>query len=294
MEITTSPRTSLIREHLAGDELVAERTLDIAGIATPMLEGGGGPPIVCLHGPGGFAGDFARVLPDLVATNRVVAADIPGQGDSDLRGVELTADVVLNWLSELIAATCERPPTLVGITMGGAIALRFAADRADEIERLVLADTSGLCEFQPAPEFGKALQEFSAEPTDETHLELMRHCMSDIDRLSADLGPGFDRLRSYQVDRAQDPDVAAASGTLIEAFVLPEIPSEELERIQVPTNLIWGRLDKAAPLAVGEDASRRYGWPLEVIEGSGDEPQFEQPQAFVDAVRACLGEEEGR
>ena len=48
-----------------------------------MLEGGDGPPIVLLHGPGGNAAHWARVIGELAATHRVIAPDLPGQGASE-------------------------------------------------------------------------------------------------------------------------------------------------------------------------------------------------------------------
>ena len=60
------------------------------------------------------------------------------------------------------------PPTLVGQILGGAIAARFASHRSDRLSRLVLVDTLGLGSFQPTPEFGLALNDFMAGPTEET------------------------------------------------------------------------------------------------------------------------------
>jgi hypothetical protein len=34
-------------------------------------------------------------------------------------------------------------------------------------------------------------------------------------------------------------------------------------------------------------ASRRYGWPLQVIDGAADDPVLEQPAATADAIRAA-------
>jgi hypothetical protein len=36
-------------------------------------------------------------------------------------------------------------------------------------------------------------------------------------------------------------------------------------------------------------AGVRYGWPLHVIESAGDDPPLDQPNAFLDALRAALG-----
>jgi hypothetical protein len=42
-------------------------------------------------------------------------------------------------------------------------------------------------------------------------------------------------------------------------------------------------------VSVAEAASARYGWLLHVIEGARDDPAFEQPEAFLEALHAALG-----
>ena len=146
-----------VRERLLAGIPAEERRLQLAGVSTAVLEGGDGPPVVLLHGPGANAAHWMRVIPDLVTTHRVVAPDLPGQGASEVAGGPLDAERVLAWLGELIERTCSSPPALVGNTLGGAIAARFAADHGDRLSRLVLVDALGLTPFDPAPEFGRAL-----------------------------------------------------------------------------------------------------------------------------------------
>jgi pimeloyl-ACP methyl ester carboxylesterase len=97
-------------------------------------------------------------------------------------------------------------------------------------------------------------------------------------------------LRAYALDRATTPAALAAMQRLMAAFGMPAIPQAELEAIAAPTFLIWGRHDLAAPLAVAQVASARYGWPLEVIEGAADDAPIEQPAAFLAALRRALGD----
>ena len=67
------------------------------------------------------------------------------------------------------------------------------------------------------------------------------------------------------------------------------LPSHQLEQIDAPTTLIWGRHDLATPLHVAETASALHGWPLYVIEGAGDDPPLDQPGPFVEAILAAGG-----
>jgi pimeloyl-ACP methyl ester carboxylesterase len=66
------------------------------------------------------------------------------------------------------------------------------------------------------------------------------------------------------------------------------IAAEDLVRITVPTSLIWGRHDVGVPIDVATAANSRYGWPLHVIDGARADPAFEQPTAFLDALRKAL------
>jgi pimeloyl-ACP methyl ester carboxylesterase len=276
----TSPR-----ERLLDGLPVAERRLEPAGISTAVLEGGEGPPMVLLHGPGANAAHWARVIPGLVTTNRVVAPDLPGQGSSEVLHDGLGADRVLAWLGELIERTCARPPALVGYALGGAIAARYAATPDAALRRLVLVDALGLAGFEPAPEFGLALDDYLAQPGADTHERLWQRCALDLGGLRRRMGDMWEPFEAYNVDRARTLGVQAALGSLMAQFGLPGIPAAELERIAVPTTLIWGRHDLATRVAIAQAASARYGWPLHVIEDAADDPPIERPEAFLRALR---------
>jgi pimeloyl-ACP methyl ester carboxylesterase len=278
------------RERLLAGMPVVERRLQLAGVSTAVLEGGEGPPVVLLHGPGGYAAHWMRIIPGLVSSHRVVAPDLPGHGASEVSHGPLDTDRVRAWLGELIERTCASPPALVGHLIGGAIAARFASVHGDRLSRLVLVDTFGLTPFQPAPEMAQALTRFLAEPTERTHTNLWRHCAFDLDGLLERMGEGWAPFEAYNLDRARTPSVAAALQMLMEQLGMPAIPPAELSRIAVPTTLIWGRHDRATPLASAEAASARYGWPLHVIENANDDPPVEQPEALLRALRAPLGD----
>ena len=144
--------------------------------------------------------------------------------------------------------------------MAGAIAARFTADHGDRVGSLVLVDTLGLAPFQPAPEFRLALTAFLERPTATTYEELWRRCAFDLNRMREALGERWATLEAYSLDRAQ-PLAQAALHALMQEFGFPAIAPEVLDRIAVPTTLIWGRQDLATSLTVAEAASSRYGWP---------------------------------
>jgi pimeloyl-ACP methyl ester carboxylesterase len=278
------------RQRLLTELPLTERRALLAGISTAVLEGGDGPPVVLLHGPMGNATHWMGVIPGLVATHRVIVPDLPGHGASEVTGNgRIDAESVMAWLDGLIAGSCKTRPVLVGQLLGGAIAARYATDKSHRLSRLVLVDTFGLCPFQPAPEFGRALSNFLAQPTQRTHTDLWQHCAFDLNALRQRVGAQWSPFEAYNLDRARSPSVQAAVGTLMEAFGAAWIPGSDLARIAVPTTLIWGRHDRATPLSVAEEASARFGWPLHVIEDCNDDPPVEQPEELLRALRNALG-----
>jgi pimeloyl-ACP methyl ester carboxylesterase len=287
--ITQEPSRSLAgesaRERMLRDLPVTSRTLSLAGISTPVLEGGKGPPVILLHGPAGYALQWLRVIPHLVSTHRIIAPDLPGHGASEVKDGSLDVSHVIRWLDELITATCTTPPIVLAQALGGAIALRYAAGHGDRIERLVLVDALGLAPFEPSPEFGAALQQFLSQPTKETHGLLWQQCAYDLEVLKSGMGDQWAPFESYNIDRATAPGVLPMVMKLMEEFGMSAIPPKELERITVPTTLVWGRHARAIPLTVAETASERFGWPLVIIEDSANDPPMDQPEAVARVVR---------
>ena len=276
------------RDRLLAGLPVDDSRLELAGIATAVLEGGAGPPVVLLHGPGEFSAVWGRAIPDLATSHRVIVPDLPGHGASGLPDGRLDLDRVLAWLSELIDRTCGRPPTVVGHLMGGAIALRFAANRPDRVRSLVLVDSFGLSWNLPKLRFAVPLAAFIVRPTEHTRDRFLDKCFVDFDGLREQFGDQWDAFSAQALEWAQTKTSKATLRSLMSEFGLRPIPAADLARITTPTSLIWGRHDLQTPLRVAQAASAKYDWPLHVIDGARDDPFFEQPTAALRALRAEL------
>lgn len=90
--------------------------------------------------------------------------------------------------------------------------------------------------------------------------------MIDRDGLIEQMGDDWEPFLAYYLESIRTPSVKAVMRTLMKEVGVPPIAPEPLERIAVPTTLIWGRDDRTVRLAIAEDASARYGWPLHIIE----------------------------
>jgi pimeloyl-ACP methyl ester carboxylesterase len=279
------------RERVLAGIPLTQRRLQLAGVTTALLEGGDGPPLVLLHGQGGWAAGWLPIIPDLVRTHRIVAPDLPGLGASETPHGPPDTATVLAWLDELIDATCTTPPVLVGASLGGSIAARFAARHRQRLARLVLVDAGCLVgRVRPAPGVLLALVRHSLRPSRRTMLRLLRQVTVDLDRLRERLGERWEPFLAYSLDRARTPSVQQANRHLLRELGWQQIPPQDLERIAVPTTLIWGRQDRVMPLRTAQEASARYGWPLQVIDDAGHFLVADQPEAFLAALQDALGD----
>src|SRR5215207_1959130 len=113
-----------------------------SGPALAHDDRGSGRAIVLIHGHPFNRGMWAPQLDSLAGDFRVVAPDLPGYGASPQRGARITmrelADAVLELVDELGIARA----TVVGLSMGGLVAMELALARPDRVDGLVLAATT--------------------------------------------------------------------------------------------------------------------------------------------------------
>jgi pimeloyl-ACP methyl ester carboxylesterase len=279
-----------MREQLLKDLPVTERRLDLTGVSTSLLEGGEGPPLVLLHGQGGFAAQWGRVIPHLVGSHHVVAPDLPGLGQSEVQTGTLNVPAMVTWLGELIERTCAEPPILVGHSLGGSFAAHFAIEHGDRLRGIVLVDSGSLGPFRPAPGALAALVRYIRRPSTATYNRFSRQVFFDPDRVRSEGGERWEALEAYHIDRTSQPSVRAANRQLLRRIGVRRIPPDQLRRIDVPVALIWGRNDRVMRFRIAEETSGRFGWPLYPIDNCGHVSSVECPDAFLDALQSAIAE----
>lgn len=264
-----------------------------AGVTLRYLEGGSGSrPVVFLHGRGHGAATWWPFLGPLAARRRVVAFDLPGFGHSAARpwsggdaraGLRFFVDPIVAAIRELDMAR----PVLVGHSLGGLVALAIALEATPSDDAMptamVLVDAMGLAPVVRP----RARLYFRAGP------ERLARWQNPIRRLAeAALGIDVDRAQALRREllevRGGRPDAAAAFEAMCPVVGRPIALDGDLERIDVPSLLIWGRRDEAFPPGVAEAAVRRLGnAELRVID-AGHAPHVERPGDVLAAIEAFL------
>ena len=268
---------------------LTERRLSVTGISTAVLEGGNGSPMVLLHGgieTGGVI--WGPVISRLAERHRLVVPDVPGLGESE-PVVRLDAAVFADWFAELLRVTCDEKPTLVAHSLDGSMAARFATRHGELLSGLVLYAAPGIGPYRVPLSLAVTAIRSAVRPSERNNARFAEWAFLDPAQTRRRNPAWYDAFMAYGLSRGTVPHVKKTMRQLVKAGS-KQIPDAELQGMSVPTTLIWGRLDRMAPLGIGESASSRFGWPLHVINDAGHVPHIERPREFLRALGSAAGD----
>jgi pimeloyl-ACP methyl ester carboxylesterase len=127
--------------------------IDVDGTRLAVMRRGKGDPVFCLHAIGHGARDFEPLAQRIGNRFEIIAIDWPGQGRSpDDAGAPDPAHYARLLLGAMDALGIEKAIVL-GNSIGGATALRFAAAHPERVHALVLCNSGGLAELTPFVRF---------------------------------------------------------------------------------------------------------------------------------------------
>jgi 2-hydroxy-6-oxonona-2,4-dienedioate hydrolase len=119
------------------------RHVTVGPWSTRVLECGAGAPLILMHGTGGHLEAYARNLRALGARYRVIAYDYPGHGWTTTTGHDLETGDYAEHLGGLMDALGIGRAHLSGESLGGWVAIKFAARNPGRVDRLVLNTPGG-------------------------------------------------------------------------------------------------------------------------------------------------------
>jgi len=244
---------------------------------------GEGPPLVLLHGGSGSWRHWARNIPVLSRDRTVLAADLPGLGESALPPEAPTPEgvgaIVAEGLRQLLPedGACD----LIGFSFGALIAGHAAAAAPRRVRSLTLLGAGALGVPRGAIQLERVRDKTGAARMAAHRTNLARLMIADPARIDA-LALEIQEWNSRHARLASLPFATTAS------------LGEALARVPAPVAAIWGELDApAAPDLPGRVAALQRARPdarVRIIPGAGHWVAYEAPEAVHAALNELLPE----
>jgi pimeloyl-ACP methyl ester carboxylesterase len=269
----------------------SEAAIDVDFVRVPFLARGWGVPVVLIHGFGGDKESWLLMAGRLARTRATIIPDMPGFGAAgaimpERASARAQSEVIVRLLDKLGYARAH----LVGNSMGGGIALRFAKDHPERATSITLIGSVG-----PVVDRSEVLRAL-----DRGENPLIVNDVADLDRLLglvSEKMPKFPRtMRRYIAeDRVARKD---AQISLFRGWNEPkegEGISPDLESIHTPALVIHGARDRVIDVSTGRALGARLpNARLEVMEGIGHVPQMEAPGRVAKMIDEFVTEVEAR
>lgn len=254
--------------------------------------GGAGRPLVLIHGFMMSHYIFRDVLGPLAARYQVIAIDLPGFGESDRPSpAEFSYDSAgfAQTVREVMDRLGIARASVLGHSMGGAVALALAARAPERVERAVLVSPVVYPLPLPAEEkllttpIGALLWKHLVGKREIARMWRTHHVRDPRSVTDAWLDYYWQRL-----NRAGGRDAAfAAAMALARVTDSPRDPA----RVRAPTLLVWPEEDRVVPLAHGKRLVRAIaGARLAVIPACGHDVFLERPDEFLRQTLPFLDE----
>lgn len=246
-------------------------------------ERGSGPVALFVHGFPLDSTMWSEQVEALADVRRCIAPDLRGFGNSapSLRPV-LTMESHADDLAALMDALDVERVDLVGLSMGGYIALAFAERYPGRIRTLALVDTKSTADDAIAKEGRSAA---ARRVADEGRTGLASDMLGVLVASSAS---------TWTRARLRTMIEAAPVETIVAAFEGMKVRPDRtavLSNLTVPVGVIVGEHDALTPLGDADHMAAAAGAALTIIPDAGHMSPIEDPPAVAAALRSLWGED---
>lgn len=255
--------------------------------------GGSGPAVLLTHGIGESLEFWQPQIEALGQAMRLVAWDMPGHGESDIptSAMDLQTLARHGWL--LLDRLGIGSVHLVGNSLGAAVSLRMAGQKASRARSLLLANAAtlgpevfGAFKLMTLPVLGELMNKPSSKAV-EMQIKAIVHRAQAI-------SPGIRSAIERNIHRPGGAAHFLATLRLMTGWrgQREEVWQEShrlLRQLKVPTLILHGQQDVVLPARHSESAHTLVaGAELQIWDDCGHTPQLEQPAAFNTSLAALV------
>jgi pimeloyl-ACP methyl ester carboxylesterase len=259
---------------------------------------GSGPALLLIHGIGDNSTTWETVQSKLAQRFTVIAPDLLGHGKSDKPRADCSVAAYANGMRDLLRVLDIDRVTVVGHSLGGGVAMQFAYQFPQMVDRLILVGAGGVTH-----DVNIALR-FASLPMGSEALALLRlplvlPALQVLGRAagglfgSTGLGRDLPVVLRILADLPEPTASSAFARTLRAVVDWRGQVVTMLDRCyltqSVPVQLIWGSRDAVIPVSHARMAHAAMpGSQLEIFDGSGHFPFHDDPVRFVEVVEKFI------
>lgn len=273
----------------------SSRDVTVRGVRIRAAEAGpkDAPSLLLIHGFLVSHLEWADVAGALAERFHVIAADLPGFGESEKPGparypygIETFAET----MADLVAAFGVGRAHVVGHSMGGAVALTLAAEHPELVQRLIVVDPlvypfelSIKAKLVLYPLIGPVIFK-------QLYGRGMFRAYFRDEVFGNNGGMNLARVDEHY-ERFNSPAARESAYATLRAIQDTRSLVARLGRVRTPTLVVWGREDRIFPVAHASRLAKDLGDARLEILATGHSPAEEAPRPFLQAVQEFL---EGR
>ncbi len=259
---------------------------------------GSGPVILLIHGIGDNSTTWTTVQAKLAQRFTVIAVDLLGHGQSDKPRADYSTAAYANGMRDLLSVLDIERATVIGHSLGGGVAMQFAYQFPQLVERLVLVGAGGVTKdvnvalrlaslpmgsealaLLRLPLVLPALQIFGRAAGLMLGSTAVGRDLPDVLRILADLPEPMASSAFTRTLRAV-VDWRGQSVTMLDRCYLTQ---------SVPVQIVWGTEDVVVPVSHAHMAHAAMpGSRLEIFEHSGHFPFHDDPDRFIEVVERFI------
>jgi pimeloyl-ACP methyl ester carboxylesterase len=120
---------------------VPDYYISVLGLKIHYKQKGEGEPVILIHGAGNDWHEWEDNILPISRKFRVYAPDLPGFGASEMPGGTVSLVWMCTFIKEYMKAIGVESAHLMGVSLGGTIALAFAADYPEMVRKVIILDT---------------------------------------------------------------------------------------------------------------------------------------------------------
>jgi len=259
-----------------------------------------GDLVVLIHGIASTSESWGPVLPELGESHTLLAPDLLGHGQSDRGGGDYSLGAYASGVRDLLVALGYDRATLVGHSLGGGVAMQFAYQFPEMVERLVLVASGGLgrelnlllrSASLPGAEYVLPLLFATGFPSAGTSIASLVNKVGFRAGLDLEeIGRGFASLGDTDARRAF---IHTVRGLIDPGGQRVDASSRLYMAGEIPMLIVWGARDTIIPVEHAYAAQEQLpDARLEIFEQAGHFPHLSEPHRFCELLSDFIADTE--